>query len=133
MAYRLAAKLAYCEGVVLEHTAQIGCRPLTIGDELHTVRPMTNLVRLPQLLEQRTYLTERWVRSMCARSIEEDRLPHYRVGGKLVFDLEEVDAFVRRNHRGPRTATGAEGVLPSEAPTAERDEGSPVAPGEPSR
>lgn len=97
---------------------------------------MADLVRLPQLVEQRTFLTERWVRSMCSRKDPDERLPHYRVGGKLVFDLNEVDDFVRRHRRGPateaRTATEAEGVVPSGTPTAVRDEGSPVAPGEPS-
>jgi hypothetical protein len=98
---------------------------------------MTDLVRLPQLLEQRTFLTERWVRSMCSRRDPGEKLPHYRVGGKLVFDLDEVDEFVRRDHRGPavgtRTAARAEGVVASPLPTAGREEGSPVAPGEPSQ
>lgn len=59
------------------------------------------LVTLDQLVTARPFLTPRWVRSMVASERPEpERFPHYKVGGKLVFDLEEVDAFVRRDHRG---------------------------------
>lgn len=97
---------------------------------------MTDLLTLRQLVQARPYLTERWVRSMCGRSEVNEKLPHYKPGGKLLFDPDEVDAFLRRNRVGPATADGtatrAEGVLRC-PPLTEREEGSPVAPGEPSR
>jgi hypothetical protein len=91
------------------------------------------LVTLAQLVELRPFLTERWVRSMVASGrgrSEEDRLPHYRVGGKLVFDLDEFDAFVRRGRRGKSvgTVSSAENsVVTSPAPPLERDKGPPAA------
>jgi hypothetical protein len=101
---------------------------------------MSELLTLRQLVQCRPELTERWVRSMCSRTNEAERLPHYKPGGRLLFDPVEVDVFLRRNHVGPGTvdttggtAQEAEDVVPSRSPTAERDEGSPVAPGEPSR
>jgi hypothetical protein len=95
---------------------------------------MAELVTLIQLIASREYLTERWVRSMVARRDPSERLPHYKPGGRLLFDPDEVDAWMRRAPVGVRTgaAERSEVVLPSVA-TAKKDEGPPVAPGEPSR
>jgi hypothetical protein len=95
---------------------------------------MAELMTLTQLLEARPYLTERWVRSMVARRDPGERMPHYKPGGRLLFDPDEVDAWMRRAPVGVRAgaAEGSEVVLPSVA-TAKKDEGPPVAPGEPSR
>lgn len=94
---------------------------------------MSDLVNLRQLVEARPVLTERWVRSMCGRKDPNEQFPHYKPGGRLVFDLDEVDTFLRRRPAGSRTATEAEGVLRSTAPADEREEGSPAATGEPSQ
>ena len=50
---------------------------------------------IPQLLELRPYLTERWLR----RVRFENRLPSYTGGGRVLFDLNEVDDFVERTRR----------------------------------
>jgi excisionase family DNA binding protein len=48
------------------------------------------LMTLPQLLEARPWLTERFVRTLVA----ERRIPFHKVGRKLIFDLSDVDALV---------------------------------------
>ena len=48
---------------------------------------MRNLVTLRQLLEARPWLSERFAR----RLVAERKVPFYKVSGKLLFDLEEVD------------------------------------------
>lgn len=54
-------------------------------------------VTLTQLCDERPFLTERWVRRMVAQR----RIPHYKLGGKLVFDLGEVDDMVRSHRVSP--------------------------------
>jgi hypothetical protein len=67
---------------------------------------MSELLTLRQLVETRPYLTERWVRSMVARPDPTQRLPHYKPGGKLLFDPVEVEVWLRRNHVGPQPDPG---------------------------
>jgi hypothetical protein len=54
-------------------------------------------VTLKQLVEERPYLTERWVRSL----VSARKLPHHKLGGRLLFDLDEVDRTVRGSPPGP--------------------------------
>lgn len=56
-----------------------------------------NLKTLRQLVVARPFLSERWVRSL----VDADRIPHYKLGGKLLFDLDEIDDFVRKTRSGP--------------------------------
>ena len=46
-----------------------------------------NLMVMTQLLEQRPWLSERYLR----RLVAERRIPFHKVGGKLLFDLNDVD------------------------------------------
>jgi hypothetical protein len=50
------------------------------------------LVTLQQAVEQRPWLTERWLR----RLVYERRVPFHKVGNRLVFDLADLDALVER-------------------------------------
>ena len=58
---------------------------------MSTTRPAAKqYVTFSQALEQRPWLTERWLR----RAVQERRIPFFKVDGKLVFDLEEIDGYV---------------------------------------
>jgi excisionase family DNA binding protein len=48
------------------------------------------VVTLKQALEARPFLTERHLR----RLVAERRMPFYKLGGKLLFDLDEIDNLV---------------------------------------
>jgi hypothetical protein len=48
------------------------------------------LVTLQQAVEQRPWLTERWLR----RLVYERRVSFHKVGNRLVFDLADLDALV---------------------------------------
>jgi len=49
------------------------------------------LVTLPQALEHHPWLTERYLR----RLVAERRIPYYKPsGGRLLFDLADIDALV---------------------------------------
>ena len=50
------------------------------------------LVTLQQAVEQRPWLTERWLRLL----VYERRVPFHKVGNRLVFDLADLDALVER-------------------------------------
>ena len=50
------------------------------------------LVTLQQAVEQRPWLTERWLR----RLVYERRGPFHKVGNRLVFDLADLDALVEQ-------------------------------------
>jgi hypothetical protein len=50
------------------------------------------LVTLQEAVEQRPWLTERWLR----RLVYERRVPFHKVGNRLVFDLADLDALVAR-------------------------------------
>lgn len=54
----------------------------------------TDLLTMRQLLEAAPWLTERWVRSLVARR----ELPHYKVGGRLLFKLADVEAVVAQGY-----------------------------------
>jgi excisionase family DNA binding protein len=47
-------------------------------------------VTLSQLVEVRPIFTERHVR----RLVAEKRVPFYKAGGRLVFDLDEIDEWI---------------------------------------
>ncbi len=47
------------------------------------------LATLTQAVEQRPWLTERLLR----RLVSERRVPFYKPSGRLLFDLEELDAW----------------------------------------
>lgn len=48
-----------------------------------------HLVTLKQLATARPWITERFAR----RLVADRKVPFYKVSGKLLFDLEEVDAL----------------------------------------
>jgi hypothetical protein len=50
------------------------------------------LVTLQQAVEQRPWLTERWLR----RLVYERRVPFHKVGNRLVFDLADLDALAEQ-------------------------------------
>lgn len=49
------------------------------------------IVTQKQAAEASEWLTERYLH----RIIADGRLPHYRVGGKVLVDLDEIDEFVK--------------------------------------
>ena len=61
---------------------------------------MNTKVTLVQLIEQRPFLTERWIR----RLVNERRIPFHKCGGKLVFDLVEIDKWVESGRVEARPA-----------------------------
>lgn len=72
---------------------------------------MAAFVTFDQAVEQREWLTERYLR----RLVAERRVSFAKVGGKLVFDLDDLDALIADNrvptaaeradtHRGASTA-----------------------------
>jgi excisionase family DNA binding protein len=48
------------------------------------------LVTLKQLLELRSWLSERYIR----RLVSENRIGYYKPAGTLLFDLDEIDDYV---------------------------------------
>lgn len=54
--------------------------------------PQRNLRTLPQAVEERPFLTIRWLRNL----IYERGIPSYRLGGRVLVDLDELDACVER-------------------------------------
>lgn len=59
-----------------------------------TVHPTTDTKRtLEQAVEERTWLTLRYLR----RLIYEHRIPSYKLGGRVLVDLQELDAFIETN------------------------------------
>lgn len=64
--------------------------------------PHRQLVTLKAATEVRSWLTERYGR----RLIAERRLPYYKVGGRVLIDLHELDALVEASRVEPqRTAS----------------------------
>ena len=51
---------------------------------------MKNLRTIPQVIEDRPYLTERFLRRLRA----ERRVPTYSAGGGVLFDLDALDEYV---------------------------------------
>ena len=64
------------------------------------MRPETHtrqLRTLPQVLEERTWTTEPFLR----RLVKERRIPFHKAGGKLLFDLADIDAYAERGRVEP--------------------------------
>lgn len=55
------------------------------------------LVNIPQALEQRPWLTERFLRHLVAKR----RIPYHKVGGRVLFDLADLDAFAEKGRVEP--------------------------------
>jgi len=55
------------------------------------------LMTLSQLIEARPWLTERYVR----RLVAERRVGFYKPGLRLLFDVDEVDAYVEQTRVDP--------------------------------
>jgi hypothetical protein len=51
---------------------------------------MQRLARIPQVLEQKPYLTERQLRRWRA----ERRVTTYSAGGHVLFDLDDIDRYI---------------------------------------
>ena len=58
-----------------------------------------NLVPLIDVPKHRPWATVRWVRRM----VYDERIGCYKVGGKVLVDLDELDAKVEQGRRSPRT------------------------------
>lgn len=59
---------------------------------------MTRQLRtLPQVLEERSWTTEPFLR----RLVKEKRVPFHKAGGKLLFDLADIDAYAERGRVEP--------------------------------
>ena len=59
---------------------------------------MTRQLRtLHQVVEERPWATERFLR----RLVAEHRVPFYKLGGKLLFDLDDLDAYAERGRVEP--------------------------------
>lgn len=57
---------------------------------LGTVGCMTrNLVPLLEVPQHRSWISERWLR----RLVYERRIPYHKVGGRIFFDLADLDAW----------------------------------------
>jgi hypothetical protein len=50
-------------------------------------------VTVKQAVEARPWLTERWLR----RKVYERRIPYAKADGRLLFALEDIDAYVAAN------------------------------------
>ena len=48
-----------------------------------------HLVTLPQAIHERPFLSERWLR----RLVAERRISFHKAGGRLLFDLEDIDKW----------------------------------------
>lgn len=59
-----------------------------------------NLVTLRQAEEARPWATERFLR----RLVAERRIPYHKLGGKLLLDLDELDALAERGRVEPPAA-----------------------------
>lgn len=59
---------------------------MTSNRDLHT---------LPQAVEARPFLTIRWLRNL----IYERGIPSYRLGGRVLIDLNELDAYIESSRR----------------------------------
>lgn len=55
------------------------------------------LVTLPQALEQRPWTTEPFLR----RLVKERRIPFHKAGGRLLFDLADLDAYAEAGRVEP--------------------------------
>jgi hypothetical protein len=53
-------------------------------------KPTDGYVTLKQLLMARSYLEEKWVR----RAVAERRFSFFKLDGKLLFDLDDIDSYV---------------------------------------
>ena len=79
---------------------QIGIAiPLTVDIQLFTVASMANpnLVTIRQALEERPYMTERWLRRLRA----ERRVPTYTAAGRVLFDLDALDELIESTRLDP--------------------------------
>jgi len=56
------------------------------------MKPPRSYVTLPQVLEARPWLTERYLR----RLVYERRIPFSKLDNKLLFCLEDIDEYVER-------------------------------------
>jgi len=56
------------------------------------------LVRLPQAVEARPWLSERYLR----RLVAERRIGFSKIGGVLLFDLDEIDQLAEAGRVEPR-------------------------------
>ncbi len=57
----------------------------------------STLRTIPQAIEERPYITERWMR----RLVYESRIPYFKVGGRVLVDLTDIDAYVNRGRIDP--------------------------------
>ena len=53
------------------------------------------LATIRQVMEERPFLTERWLRRLRA----ERRVPTWEAGGRVLFDLNELDSYIESSRR----------------------------------
>jgi hypothetical protein len=56
-----------------------------------------NLIRLTKVAEHRPWATTRWLRNR----VYGGTLPHYRIGGLVFIDLDELDELVLNSRIDP--------------------------------
>ena len=57
----------------------------------------TKLATIKQVIEQRPYVTERWLRRLRA----ERRVATYSAGGRVLFDLDALDRLIEESRQDP--------------------------------
>jgi hypothetical protein len=58
---------------------------------------MSQYVTIPQAIEARPFLTERWLR----RVRQERRIPTFTAAGRVLFRLEDIDNLVEATRLDP--------------------------------
>jgi excisionase family DNA binding protein len=63
----------------------------------------TRFLTLQQVVDEYPWITERWLR----RAVHEKRIPFYKVGGRLLFNPDELDQWIRDQRVEPATTKPA--------------------------
>jgi hypothetical protein len=72
---------------------------VTLGN-VQTKHSPRNLVPLLQVPDQRPCYTARWLR----RAVYERTIPFHKIGGRVFFDLDDLDAIAERGRHEPNPA-----------------------------
>jgi hypothetical protein len=65
-----------------------------------TTSDPSTFITFQQVLKDYPYLTSRWLR----RAVFEKKVPHYKLGGRLLFDPVELDQWIRNQRVEPVAA-----------------------------
>lgn len=58
-----------------------------------------NLALLVDVPKRREFVTQRWLR----RAVAERRLGYFKLGGRVLIDLDELDTLIERGRVDPRS------------------------------